>query len=81
MSVTSQPSCPVFFIDKNAWPGASGSPIYLANGEDVIGMIERTGTGDAAGISFGVAGERLFNVLTSARANWAKEENKQPEKP
>jgi V8-like Glu-specific endopeptidase len=68
-------------IDKNAWPGASGSPIYLPNGQDIIGMIEKTGTGDAAGISFGVASERLVNILTSAKANWTKEENKQPKKP
>jgi S1-C subfamily serine protease len=67
-------------IDKNAWPGASGSPIFLASSGIVIGMLTRTGVGDAAGISFGVAGERLTNILSSARSNWAIEEKKPPEK-
>jgi hypothetical protein len=69
------------FIDKNAWPGASGSPIYLLDGKTVIGMITRTGTGDSAGLSFGIAGERIVTVLADARTNWEKEQQKASEIP
>lgn len=67
-------------IDKNAWPGASGSPIFLSTGDYAIGMLTRTGAGQAAGITYGVAGEIVLSVLSAARANWAKEANQQPEK-
>jgi len=59
-------------VDKNAWPGASGSPIYLSDDKTLVGMITRTGTGDAAGLSFGVAGERIMAILASAKASWEK---------
>jgi V8-like Glu-specific endopeptidase len=68
-------------IDKNAWPGASGSPIYLFDGRTVIGMVTRTGTGDSAGLSFGIAGERIATVLADAKANWEKEQEKTSETP
>jgi len=63
-------------IDKNAWPGASGSPIYLSDGKTAIGMVTRTGTGDSAGLSFGIAGERIASVLADAKTNWEKAQNK-----
>jgi hypothetical protein len=66
-------------IDKNAWPGASGSPICLLDGKTVIGMVTKTGTGDASGLSFGIAGEKIISVL--ARANWEKEQKKASEAP
>jgi hypothetical protein len=69
-------------IDKNAWPGASGSPIYLADGKTIVGMILKTGTGDAAGLSFGISGAKLTEILASARSNWKKErEQNQPPEP
>ncbi len=37
-------------IDKGAWPGASGSPVYLKSGR-VIGIITQRGIGDGSGIS------------------------------
>lgn len=63
-------------IDKNAWPGASGSPIYLSDGKTVIGMVTKTGTGDSVGLSFGIAGEKIASVLSDAETNWAKEQQK-----
>jgi hypothetical protein len=69
------------FIDKNAWPGASGSPIYLLDGKTAIGMVTRTGTGDSAGLSFGIAGERIVAVLADAKTNWEKEQQKASETP
>jgi S1-C subfamily serine protease len=63
-------------IDKNAWPGASGSPIYLSDGKTVVGMILRTGTGDAIGLSFGVSGDKIKQILTEAERNWSEQEKK-----
>jgi V8-like Glu-specific endopeptidase len=39
------------WIDKNAWHGVSGSPVYLENGH-VVGVVTATGLADAAGLSF-----------------------------
>ena len=49
-------------IDKNAWPGASGSPLYLANGR-VVGMMTKTGTGAASGLSHARAAARIVAFL------------------
>jgi S1-C subfamily serine protease len=64
-------------IDKNAWPGASGSPIYVPDGKKVIGMLLKTGAGDAAGLSFGVVGEKISAILPGAVDNWKKAEEQQ----
>jgi hypothetical protein len=40
-------------VDKNAWPGASGSPIFEINGR-VIGMIIQRGSDEAAGLAFAI---------------------------
>jgi Trypsin-like peptidase domain len=68
-------------IDKNAWPGASGSPIYLSDGNTLIGMVTRTGTGDAAGLSFGIAGDKISAILADAKAHWEEEQKKSSETP
>jgi hypothetical protein len=68
-------------IDKNAWPGASGSPIYLLDGKTIIGMLTKTGTGDASGLSFGIVGEKIVSVLAEAKTNWEKEHKKPSETP
>jgi V8-like Glu-specific endopeptidase len=54
-------------LDNTAWPGASGSPVYLKNGQ-VIGMILRRGTGDAQGLSFAASGDALQNFVRAAAA-------------
>jgi S1-C subfamily serine protease len=38
-------------IDKGAWPGASGSPIYGADGK-VIGMLVQSGINHGAGLAY-----------------------------
>lgn len=68
-------------VDKNARPGASGSPIYLSDGKTAIGMLTRTGTGDAAGLSFGIVGERISAILASAKAQWEQDQKKADETP
>ena len=37
-------------VDRAAWPGASGSPVYLKDGR-VIGVVLRRGSGDSSGIT------------------------------
>jgi hypothetical protein len=39
-----------YIIDKAAWPGASGSPLYLANG-NVVGIMRAAGQDAGSGIS------------------------------
>jgi trypsin-like peptidase len=61
-------------IDKSAWPGASGSPIFLPDGKQVVGMITKTGIENSAGLSFGIAGEKLADLLAKTKAKSAEEE-------
>jgi len=71
----------IVIVDKSAWPGASGSPIYLSDGKTLIGMVTKMGTGDASGLSFGIAGERISEVLANAKTHWEEEQKKAREKP
>lgn len=52
-----------YLLDKTAWLGASGSPVYTEDGK-VIGMITRTGTDDSAGIGFARCSAAIQNLLT-----------------
>jgi hypothetical protein len=56
------------YIDKSAYPAASGSPIFLLDGKHVVGMITKTGTENSAGASFGVAGDKIGTVLAEAKS-------------
>ena len=49
-------------IDKNAWPGASGSPVYLVNGH-VIGVVLARGANDAAGLALARTGNLVARFL------------------
>jgi S1-C subfamily serine protease len=51
-----------YLLDKTAWPGASGSPVFTEDGK-VIGMITRTGTDDSAGLSFARCSAAIQNLL------------------
>ena len=51
-------------IDRNTWPGASGSPIFLASGH-VIGVVLARGTNEAAGLAFARTGNELDKFLKS----------------
>jgi V8-like Glu-specific endopeptidase len=52
-------------IDRTAWPGDSGSPVYLEDGR-VIGMVQKRGTGNAEGIAF-VRPTRFIQRLLATR--------------
>jgi V8-like Glu-specific endopeptidase len=45
-------------LDKEAWPGASGSPIYTVDGK-VIGLITQRGQNEAVGTAIAVDGRAL----------------------
>lgn len=51
-------------VDKNNWPGASGSPIYLEDGR-VIGVLVQRGIGinDAAGLTLGRVSKLIVPFL------------------
>src|ERR1700730_13432687 len=49
-------------VDKNNWPVASGSPIYLQNGK-VVGMLALRGAGEGAGLTYGRTSKALSDVL------------------
>lgn len=63
-------------IDKNAWPGASGSPVYRADGK-VIGMILQRGVNEAAGLAFARPSQYIIGYLAERKyAEQAEEEKK-----
>lgn len=50
-------------IDKSAWPGASGSMVYLSNGK-VIGMIRATGVSLASGLAYARTAAAIVDFLS-----------------
>jgi len=59
-------------LDTSAWPGASGSPIFLPDGKQVVGMITKTGNENSAGTSFGVVGDKIATIQAEAKVSGAK---------
>lgn len=49
-------------IDKSSWPGASGSPIYLSNG-NVVGIMIQRGINDAIGLGYATTAESVMEFL------------------
>ena len=49
-------------IDKNAWPGASGSPVYGVDGK-VLGIVVQRGFSDASGLAFAIPGRAIMKFL------------------
>ena len=49
-------------IDKSAWPGASGSPVYDANG-NVIGMITEAGINYGSGLAYALPSSSILRFL------------------
>ena len=50
-------------MDKEAWPGASGSPLYLANGK-VVGLLRQRGINDGTGRTIGTPSRLIREFLT-----------------
>jgi hypothetical protein len=51
-----------FVLDKSAWSGASGGPVYRVDGH-VVGMMLQRGSGDASGLAFARHGRRINDFL------------------
>lgn len=49
-------------IDKSAWPGASGSMVYLGNGK-VVGMVRATGVMLASGLTYARNASAIVDFL------------------
>ncbi|MGH9824016.1 MAG: S1 family peptidase [Blastocatellia bacterium] len=56
-------------IDRTAWPGASGSPVYLSDGR-VIGVILQTGIGLGSGLAYARPSESVLDFLTANHINF-----------
>ena len=52
----------LIIIDKNAWPGASGSPVYLSNGR-VIGVLTKRGINDGSGLAYAIASDFILKLF------------------
>jgi hypothetical protein len=66
-----------FVIDKNAWPGASGSPVFESTGK-VVGMIVQRGFNDASGLAFAIPGAVIKKFLSDNAPPKKKDGNGQP---
>ena len=58
------PEAPRMALDRAAWPGGSGSPVYDSRGR-VIGMLLVAGEGVASGISYACTGDAILAFLTA----------------
>jgi len=65
----------LIIIDKNAWPGASGSPVYLSNGR-VIGVLIKRGINDGSGLAYAVTSDSILEFLAKNKITFQQE--KQP---
>ncbi len=56
------PSQKQFAIDKNVWPGASGSPVYDMDG-NVIGLVIKGGFNEGAGLAYARSTDYILDFL------------------
>ncbi|MBI1995877.1 MAG: trypsin-like peptidase domain-containing protein [Deltaproteobacteria bacterium] len=66
-------------VDKNAWPGASGSPVYLSNGK-VVGLIVQRGFNDASGLAFARTSFFIKDFLAKNKADREAQEQKEKQR-
>jgi Trypsin-like peptidase domain len=57
-----KPGATHILLDKTAWPGASGSPVYISNG-NVIGLIIQRGEGAASGLAVACDSQAIGRFL------------------
>lgn len=69
------PSEQFVMVDKTAWPGASGSPLYLADGT-VIGIVLRIGKDEGSGLTYARSVELIADFLTKAKIPFRQQKQK-----
>jgi hypothetical protein len=62
-------------VDKTAWPGASGSPLYLADGT-VIGILVRTGKDQGGGLTYARTVELITEFLSKNKIAFHQQKRK-----
>jgi len=62
-------------IDKTAWHGASGSPLYVSDGK-VIGILIETGIGESSGLALARPGEFIIDFLTKNKIRFYQQKQK-----
>ncbi len=62
----------LIIIDKNAWPGASGSPVFLLGGK-VIGVLIKRGINEGSGLAYAVTAESVLEFLSKDRISFQQE--------
>jgi len=68
-------------IDRAAWPGASGSPVYDGDGR-VVGVVRQAGANVAGGLAFATPADKLQMFLQTAIPQLDTiQENKQTQNP
>jgi len=66
-----------YIVDKAAWPGASGSPVYLGNGK-VIGIIRERGQNEASGLAWARSASVIVDFLSKHPASEDQNQQKNP---
>ena len=62
-------------IDKNTWPGASGSPVYDERGI-VLGMIIKRGLDEGTGLAYARPADSIIEFLREKKITAQQEDNK-----
>ena len=67
-------------VDKSAWPGASGSPVYASDGA-IVGLLIQRGFNDASGIAFARTSVYISAFLAKNKAERQRETEQQQKEP
>jgi hypothetical protein len=65
----------LIIVVQSAWPGASGSPLYLEDGS-VTGMMIKAGVDYGAGLSYALPSEAIIEFLLEHKIRFQQEEKK-----
>jgi len=60
-----------WILDRTAWPGSSGSPVYLQDGR-VIGVVIQRGINDASGLAYARPASQVAASVQAFRDNKAR---------
>jgi len=69
----------LLIIDKAAWPGGSGSPVYLANGK-VVGVLTKWGINEGIGLSYAIKAKSILEFLSKNKIAFQSDKSQQDKK-